>query len=293
MQKLSSLFFIGIMLVAALLQGCNNGPLTLKFNPKPGAKYKYIFSAKQTIEPEGLGTSVTINQDLTMEYTYLILPDSANYKRVKVTYDRIAIKSGNSMMSMEYDSNDSTKQKDSVFSNMSQFLNKSFTLTLNGDGEVIKSENLQAITNTTDSTLASAGAQGFDPQVSDSSMRTMMLQTLNVYPGKPVKKGDLWKHTYNTSMGFMNMTFDNTYKLASVSDGIAHIEINSNIGANKSKGEQMEIRGLQTGDLDMDVNTGMVLGSKCNQEIKGSMQAFGKEIPLNVTSETHITAKEY
>ncbi|HXS36099.1 MAG TPA: DUF6263 family protein [Flavipsychrobacter sp.] len=293
MQKLSSLFFIGIMLIAALLQGCNNGPATLKFNPGPGAKYKYIFTTHQVIEPEGLGASVTINQDLTMEYSYLILPDSANYKRVKVTYDRIAIKSGNSMMSMEYDSNDSTKQKDSVFRNMSQFLNRSFTLTLNGNGEIVRSENLQAITSAADSTMAAAGAQGFDPQVSDSSMRTMMLQTLNVYPSRPVKKGDSWKHTYNTSMGFMNMTFDNTYKLVSISDNIAHIEINSNIGANKSKGGQMEIRGLQTGDLDMDVTTGMVLGSKCNQEIKGSMQAFGKVIPLNVTSETHITEKEY
>ena len=186
-------------------------------------------------------------------------------------------------MTMEYDSDDSSKQPDELKS-IGSLVHHPFSIVVNTKGNILKVE-----TNTPVSSVA-------QDQFSDSSIRQMMEQSLNIYPDKPVKPGDSWQRTYATSIGFMDMQVNSNYKLISVSHDIAHIEIKATIKsfATDNQGIQdmrLEMDGTQTGAMDIDVKTGLIQDSHFTQNVKGKMHIPGAVIPMDLTSDTRIIGK--
>ena len=132
--------------------------------------------------------------------------------------------------------------------------------------------------------------------LNDSTIRRMMEQSLNIYPTTPVKVGDSWERKYTTNMGFMDMAVNSTYKLVSVSNDVAHIEITATIRSIPSsnpqmKGMDIEMNGTQNGSMDIDVKSGLIQESKFTQDVSGKMKIPGAEIPMKLTSETRIIGK--
>lgn len=125
----------------------------------------------------------------------------------------------------------------------------------------------------------------------------MMEQSLNVYPEKPIRIGDTWQRSYISNMGFMEMEMVSTYKLVSVSDDVAHIEINANIKSKPGSTQQtkemaMEMYGTQQGSMDMDIITGLIKESRLTQSVTGKISVQGLEIPMKLTSTTRIIGKK-
>jgi hypothetical protein len=131
----------------------------------------------------------------------------------------------------------------------------------------------------------------------DSMVRSLMQQSLNIFPDHPVRPGDTWKKEYNLNMGMMNMKMENEFKLKDVSGNTAHLDINSKItgggaGSGETKNMNINLSGDQKGTMDVEVATGLVTDSKIKQNIKGDMSMMGMKVPMIISQDIHLTAKK-
>ena len=293
MKKLLALVIPVVLLAAA----CNDAPkkeaaTTLSFKFPPGAVYAYLMDSHQTIEQEMMGKTSTITQSMQMLSTYHVEKADGNKRKLTVVYDRFYIKSASSGSEMEYDSADSSKQPKEL-SQIASIVNHPFSLVVSEKGEIISVNPTAGAGSPPDSSAKDMAAE---TPLNDSTIRRMMEQSLNIYPTTPVKAGDSWERKYTTNMGFMDMAVNSTYKLVSVSNDVAHIEITATIRSIPSsnpqmKGMDIEMNGTQNGSMDIDVKSGLIQESKFTQDVSGKMKIPGAEIPMKLTSETRIIGK--
>ncbi|MBS1688089.1 MAG: hypothetical protein JSS96_05155 [Bacteroidetes bacterium] len=294
-MKISSLLLgICALSFSYTLQSCNsnsgnagNGPVELKLNFKPGAKYKYVKESKESIEPQIKGASIAITQNMTTEAIYQVTP-SGKDKNIVFSYERIALKSGNSMMSVEFDSKDTAKQSQKMFQSITDVLHKPYNATITADGNIV------SIKKPTSLDTSNATASELN-QFSDTALHNMLQQLFNVYPGKSVKVGDTWTTKGESAISFLNASADNTFKLVSISNGIAHIEVNSNLISSPEDNPEIKglnMRGTQTGMLDMEINTGLIVDYKLSRHMDGTMDMMGISAPTTITSDVHIYGRE-
>jgi hypothetical protein len=283
-----------------LFASCKGGePVDLKLNLQPGSKYLYTLDTKMSMEQSAMGQTMKTDNDMTMETTYDVAGAEGNNKRLTVTYDRIAMRLKNPMADMSYDSRDSAGGDPSL-RNMNNILHKPFSMVVTNQGEILKVEGLSDIINSMGDTTA-AGMEvrkQLSSTFNDTAIKSMMQQSLNIFPDKPVKPGESWKKTYTMNMSIMNLKIDNEFKLTSVTNGIAHLDVNARIsGGGAMTGEEMKnmqinLGGDQKGTMDVEVATGLVTDSKLKQNIKGDISMMGMKIPLTMTQDIHITAKK-
>ena len=283
------------MLVAT---GCKDspkteGPTTLSFNFPPGAVYAYLMDSHQTIEQEMMGRVSEIKQNMQMLSTHQVEKAEGTNKKLTVVYDRFYIKSSSNGSDMEYDSADSTKQPKEL-SQIGEMVNRPFSLVVSEKGEILSVDAIGSMGSKMDSNQR-ALAEAQSP-LNDSTVRRMMEQSLNIYPASAVKVGDSWERRYVTNMGFMDMEVNSNYKLVSVSNDIAHVEITASIRSIPStnpqmKGMNIEMSGTQNGTMDIDVKSGLIHESMFTQNVTGKMKIPGAEIPMKLTSDTRIIGK--
>ncbi len=302
-MKKSLLLVAAGIITAASFQSCKPGgsdAVNLKMNLASGSKYGYVMDMKMAMEQSAMGQSMKTDNDMTMEFTYDVAAAEGTDKKFTINYDRIAMSMKNPMMSMQYDSKEGGK-KDSMLNGMGMMLNKPFTMTVSEKGEIKKIEGLDAIINsigTTGTPQDEAMRKQIAGTFNDTAIRSMMQQSLNIYPDKPVKAGDTWTKVMNINMGPIGMKIDNTYKLTSVTGGTAHIDVASKISSNGGSMQQggqeikVDLNGDSKGNMDVDVASGLVTDSKIKQTIKGNMTAMGMAIPMSVSSDIHITGKK-
>lgn len=287
--------YIFSALAASLLlfSGCKNmgtEAVDLHFNLQPGTQYQYVIESKQTIDIEMMGTPIKTNQDMMMAATYKVEAADGNNKKLTVNYDRITMKSATPGGEAEYDSQDPAKQ-DSLFSSIGRMINVPFSMVINPQGDIVSVAGVQqAVGQGMDSNMQAM----MQSQFSDSNIRSMMQQSLNVYPDRPVKVGDEWQRSFSMAVGFMNMNINNTYKLLSVENGIAHIDIKAQITTKPggASGLEMQLTGVQTGTMDIEVATGLIVDSKIKQQLSGQMNNSGIQVPMTSDADIHTTGKK-
>ena len=139
-------------------------------------------------------------------------------------------------------------------------------------------------------------AQSFN----DTAIKSLMQQSLNIFPDHPVRPGDTWKKTYNMNVSMMNMAIDNEFKLVSVKGNVAQLETHAKIkGGGGTMGPEMknmkiDLSGDQKGTMDVEVSTGLVTDSKTTQTIKGdiSSEAMKVKVPISIVSDIHLSARK-
>ncbi|MEO6834152.1 MAG: DUF6263 family protein [Chitinophagaceae bacterium] len=299
---MKKLIFPVLAIGLAVLSSCGKGEkVDLKLNLQPGSQYLYTMETKMDMTQTAMGQSMKTNNDMTMEFVYDVTAADGNNKKITVTYDRIAMQMKSAMANMTYDSRDTTHNTPEL-KMMGYMLHKPFTMLVSDHGEILKVEGLQAIINNMgDSTTAEGAAmrRQLASSFNDSSMKGMMQQSLNFFPDKPVSVGDTWKKSYSMNMSIMAVNMDNEYKLTSVSNGIAHLDVSSKLtgggdiaGGEEMKNVKVDLKGDQKGTMDVEVATGLVVDSKLKQDIKGDISMMGMKIPLTMTQDIRITAKK-
>jgi len=302
-MKKSLLLIAAGLITAASFQSCKTGgsdAVNLKMNLQPGSKYAYVMDMKTNMEQSAMGQTMKTENNVLMESTYEVATGEGSDKKLIISYDRIAMSLKNPMMNMEYDSKEGGK-KDSMLNAMSLILNKPFTITISEKGEIKKIEGIDNIINS----IGNTGTQEDEmlrrqvaSTLNDSVIRSMMRQSLDIYPDKAVKIGDTWTKTMPITMGPVPIKMDNTYKLISITGDTAHLNINSKISSNGTSIQQggqeikVDLNGDAKGTIDVEVATGLVIDSKIKQSIKGEMSAMAMKMPMSVTIDTHVTGKK-
>ena len=282
------IYFITIVILAAIFAGCGepvveaevNDAIELSFNLLPDSTYRYSIknniSLTQEIDEE---KAIAINQNMTLMNAYKVIALKPSERTVSVTYERITLSSGNQLFSLDYDS-ESDNGTDPMYEDLRNLIDKNFKMVISPAGDIIESEPV--IRSRHD-----GGAYKFD----DSSIRKIMLHVLQVYPGVAVQEGSIWERSYATSVGFANVRVRNRYQLVSVKGGVAHVELQGRItsdNALQTQDSDMQLKGMQNGEMEIDIKSGLVVSGKISQQLSGKMNITGQSTPVDIESNIYI-----
>lgn len=273
-----------ILIFSIVLWGCddnglpeqNNGPISLQFNFTQDSSYQYILDSKMTLEPVVNGKTLTITQQMKLLSNYIVTTSSGDNKNVAVTYNRITMSSSNGITTNEYDSEDTVDQNP-MFASVGAMMKRTFNISVSKSG-LTGVQNLFDEEQLNDSSAANYG---------DSSLRKAMLQFLTMYPAEAIKPGDTWKKEFHTSNGFIHMKLENTYTLKSIDGNIAHLELQGKITPEDTT-QAMIFSGIQSGGLDVDINTGLITIGLITQHLSGKISSGGKTSEVSATSEINL-----
>ena len=139
----------------------------------------------------------------------------------------------------------------------------------------------------------------------DSGLAKNLEMFTAVMPNEAVKVGSTWTNEQFTASG-LPLILRNTYTLKSLSDGIATIEVKSDISVDPAN-SSAEIQGMKasyflegnrTGTMQMEVKTGFVTSANIDDEIFGSINLEsspqmpdGMTIPIEMNSNTKLSSK--
>lgn len=278
----------------------HNEPVDLRLNLKPGSQYVYTIQTNTTTEQKPMSQSISSTQNVTMEMTYNVGPAEGADRRITVTYDRLAMDMNSPMGAVRYDSRDSAKG-DKRLAVVGGMLNKPFTMVVTPEGEIKSVEGLDAILRNIGDTTTEEGLavhQQMAETFNDTAVRSLMRQSLDIFPGHPVKPGDTWTKTYNMDMNIMQMKVDNVFTLKSVEGNTAHLDMKAKISGQGAadlpelKNMQISLSGEQTGTMDVDISSGLVTEGNVTWHITGDMSVMGMKVPMSIDSKVHISARK-
>lgn len=286
-----------------LLFSCGQGskePVTLKLNFKPGEKYLYTTQVSQNINATINGMNSGMDQSMLMEMTYAYEGEEAGNKKLKITYDHVAMNLNTAMGPVQYDSKNpgSTASTDMAF--MNNLIGKSFIVKVAPNGDIAAVDGLAELVNSLSANEDANVRSSLETQFSDTTIRMMMQNSFDLYPGKPVKVGESWSKKSVMSMGGfnINVNVENTYTLKSVDDGKATIALTSvmNLPATDMSGAtgvptQIQMNGKQEGTMEINIASGQILSGKTTQQINGNISG-GQSVPISITGDMTISSKK-
>lgn len=258
--------------LAAVLSSCGTSSessapgdgVALKFKLKPGSKFSYDVRSVQDIQAAGRD----IKQEVTMVNDFAVQSATDSTRKLDVSYDRVAMKTDAMGQQLTYDSRDPAT-KSSPLALMGGLVGKHFTVGVTDAGRVTSVEGVDQLVNSlVDPANPNAVAMRaqMTQTLNDKSLKSMMEQSFNIYPTHPVRPGDTWTKATSVAMGPTTMSANTTYKLASVHNGVAHLDVNSKLAGQGA----VSLSGTQTGTMDVDVATGLLTSSQLKQNLSGS-----------------------
>lgn len=118
----------------------------------------------------------------------------------------------------------------------------------------------------------------------------------NLYPSKPVKVGDTWESETSMSLADINMKVKIKYKLASVKNGVADIDVDGVIDGsgtmNKgSNSMNMNMSGTQKGTMSVNLSDGYLINGGYKMDVKADMEMMGQKIPMTLKADYTVSGK--
>lgn len=279
---------ITFLTTGILLSSCSSNEskpgnkIDLKLNLQEHIPYFYSTIVDQDISTSG----ISMHQNIVMDMKYEMLPSADSFKKLSVTYTRIAMKMNSPNGVIAFDSQDSVQNESSK--GMSYLINKPFFIYFDQSGQYQKIEGISELLD----------SLGLEKQFADTSMFSMMRHSFDFYPAHSVSIGESWQKHTNMTMRDFKMDVDNKYTLQSVENNIATILVSAKINMPESTMEQngmsikLRMTGTMSGAMEISVPTGQVISGKTQQSIEGNMEAAGQKIPMSITSNISISSKK-
>lgn len=286
-----------------LLLSCGQSskePVTLKLNFKPGEKYLYTTQVSQNINATVNGMNSGMEQSMLMEMIYVYEGEEAGNKKLKITYDHVSMNLNTAMGPVQYDSRKPGSIASTDMAFMNNLIGKSFIIVVAPNGDIAAVDSLDALVNSLSANEDANVRSSLESQFSDTTIRMMMQNSFDMYPGKPVKVGESWSKKSVMAMGSfnINVNVENTYTLKSVDGGKATIALASamslpatDMSSATGTPTQIQMSGNQEGTMEMDIATGQILSGKTTQKITGNISG-GQSIPISITGDMTISSKK-
>ena len=271
----------------------------LRQNYPTGYKYDFSITSDQIINQKIDGQDVHLTQNIGTDYTFDITEGHSGEKDVKVSYNRIFIKSVGMGNTMIYNSDDQDSTKKNPFSG---FKGASFYMTVTPNGGIKSVAGIDRMLDnmatkmSTDSNQVKQIKTALAKQFSAEVVKQTMESSFKIYPDRAVKIGDSW--TVDTKMQ-MSMPIETItqYTLKDVKDNIAILSVKGTLvskGNFEVMGSKMEtdLSGTNSGETSLDIKTGIVLNSHLRVELYGKMKSMGKDIDFEMQGINKIVGKE-
>lgn len=295
--KKKALLPVATLLAVLVLFSCNSdktGYIELKMNFGQGDKYLYSTQVSQKIN--SFNTQMEQTMQMDMVYTYMGTVDTN--KKLDITYDRIQMTMTSPMGQSKYDSRDKVK-KEPEFAFMDNLIGKSFHIVIAPNGDIVTINGLKELIQSLSATTEADVQAAVESQLSDTTVRLMMQNSFDMYPGRKVKAGESWGKKSVMKYSGIAVNVENTYTLKSIADGKATVAITSVMdlpatsmtGAGESS-MQMQMKGKQEGTMEINIATGQILSAKTTQTIEGNISAGGQVLPIAINGDITISSKK-
>lgn len=271
----------------------------LKQNYPTGNKYDFSSVSDQIINQKMAGKNINSTQTIGTDYIFDITEGHNGDKDLKITYNRLFIKSkamGNAM-TLSSDDQDSTKKNP-----LSGLKGASFYMTISPGGTIKTVAGIDQMLDKMAARMSKDSSQvkqiknALSKQFSTEIVKQTMESSFKIYPERAVKIGDSW--TIDTKMQ-MSMPIETItqYTLKEVKDGIAILSVKGTLiskGNFEAMGNKMEadLQGTNSGETSIDIRTGIVLNSHLRVELYGKMKSMGQDIDFEMQGINKITGKE-
>ena len=273
-------------------------PVDLKFNLQPGARYLFTSTVKQEITQEAMGQQIVTTQDITSSYVYEVMSNDNGVTEINVIMD--ALKMDTDVGGMQRITFDSSNPDGSTneMKPMSNIIGKSFQLFVNEDGSIKEVVGFEDVFNSIDG----AGGEMLKQSFGDSSLVQSMNQITNIYPSNSVEIGDTWVKSFSGTIANMMLSeATSDIVLTEVNGDIATLSLDAQLSFSKAPGAagnpmlesaEFEMKGTQGGTIEVDIASGLPLRSTLEQNVSGSMNVQGMEIPMTILSNIITTGEK-
>jgi hypothetical protein len=276
--KIFTTIICGLISISAFAQKT----YVLRQNYPTGYRYDFSITSDQIINQKIGGQHVHLTQNIGTDYTFDITEGHSGEKDVKVTYNKIFMKSVGMGNTMIFNSDDQDSTKKNPFSGLK---GASFYMIVTPNGAIKSVAGIDIMLNkmaakmTTDTSQVKQIKDALSKQFSAEVVKQTMESSFKIYPDRAVKIGDSW--TVDTKMQ-MSMPIETItqYTLKEVQDGIAILSVKGTLvskGNFEAMGNKMEtdLKGTNSGEASLDIKTGIVLNSHLRVELYGKMKSMG------------------
>ena len=275
---------LSLLVPALLFISCNLGgsgeAYTLKMRLAKGDHFTQDMDIKMEMAMEMMGQKMNTKMDMKGDMIFEVLGDSSNLKKLTMTY-------GNLKMGMGFDGMGMNNMNfDSVMTAAASRINgRVVTMYLNDKNEVVETSGFGEVM--IDETLEAATKEQIKKMFSKEQMNSMLGMMFQMYPDKPVRVGDSWEKEIETAMAEIKMKAKGKYKLKSVKDGIAYIDVSGKFNGKGSMNQQgvnvdMDMSGDQEGTISIGLADGYLKDNNFKMNIKAEMEVMGQKVPMNI-----------
>jgi hypothetical protein len=270
----------------------------LKQDYPVGKRYDYAINSDQIVNQKVAGKESDFIQNIGTDYTFEVKEAQGTDKNINVIYKRINMKSVGMGRELIIDSDKEEAGKQNPFAGLR---NASFSMILSSNGSVKSISGMDKMISemarkmTSDTTQIKPIIISLSKQFNAEVVRQTMESSLKIFPDKPIKIGDSW--TINTKMHVtMPVESITTYTLKEVNGNVAVLAIRGTLiskGEFDSMGNKMtsDLKGLNVGDAQVDLKTGMILNSHTRTELYGKMKSVDQDIDFDIQGINKVVGK--
>lgn len=274
--------FLKCSIVAVLLVfvGCkssntsNQQPVDIKFNLPKGKEFRFSTEITNKVDMSMMGANITTNVDIGMETTMKAESVDGEITKVNSIIERFnAVMSIPMVGRQTFDSDKPDQNEGPIAEAFARIVKKPFYILYDKDGRIKGMEGMEAV----------GDLQGLDlNQVFNQGMATL--------PGKPVKPGDSWTDEQVIDYSGMKMRLKKNWTVKEFSGSKAVCDVNFfiEILAGPTSGDDgvpanLSGNGKQTGEIEIDIYTGMTTKMDLDADWKMELEAQGQKMPMKMT----------
>ncbi len=248
----------------------------LKYNLDIDDKYQFVTNLNQDVSFEANGQTMTLEQELMFDMLTTVVEIKEGNIKQEVIFEKINMRQAIFGMEIIYDSED-----ESTWTGMGEQIAKQFNTYI---GQTI-SYVIDEKGNFKDMDLGT---------IADSDELTSNLKSGNsyaVYPEGKVRVGDSWD-TDIEPMKDNDMKVHMKYTLLKANKKQAIIAVEGKISASNLSAESMTLDGNTSGEMIVDMKTGMLIQSDMEMEFIMEMEKDGVKFPATISSSSVTTTEK-
>ena len=291
-MKNKRIISVGLCLMLGITM--TTAQVKLSFNPEQGSNYAYQTEIVQNIKQSAMGMDLPIEEKFTMGLGITMKEKN----EAALLWQHISYFVTSPMMKIQYDSKkavDNPTPLDKIHEKIfNAAIGKSFAASISPDGTVSSLKGVDVITGEANKAVSSDGEMGerlsaslISQWIGEDAVKGMLEQSFHIYPGKEVKVGDNWTIESNFGISNKKSTIKTVYTLKAINNDRATIAVVATV--------EMDfegiLKGTQTGELIVDIKTGIPVSSDLTLNIKGAIKQQQMELQMEMIAKIKTTIK--
>jgi hypothetical protein len=274
--------------------------IVLKFNLNKGIKFDYAMVMTMNMDQNVMGNAMHITNKVKIGYLFEVTNDSAGWKTVNSTIDKIGMNVNAGAVNINFDTDSAITDTTGPAAMMGKVFGAmkggQFSFTMNEKGQVGEvrgmKEMMERIMEKENTPNGQMIMQNMGKAFDENNFKQNISQSFAVYPDKPVKPGESWTKTLSINSNGIPMRSENTYTLQSVDGDKANLKVTSKISSADSTTDNAVsgLTGTMDGTSSYEISTGMLVSG--DMDMKMNIKTQQQPTPMAVNIKMTMTGKK-